>query len=411
MEKFKFSEKNKNAYFTVFIFVFSMVLFAVNFKSAVTGYNATLLGLTYESGVLPRAFIGTMYGILNRILPFDLYTYGNVKIFTFIVLCLFIVFWTLAILFFLKKTKEENQDYIQYVMVFITIFVIGSFTSFYNYGRLDLFMVALSVLATIIIVSRKCEWLVIPISVVCVLIHEGYVFMYFNIILVLLIYRLISSYQKNDKKNMRKYSIIFLISFILVCLVFSYYAFIYNGNVDAYDNSLRLAKLLSYNGEYHDEVIRAEVLGENLFAEEWSEYHIGNFIEVIFFIVLFLPFIIIQVSFFKKLIKKAQSKIDKLKYWLYILGSLTTLPLFILKVDYGRWILAVLVYYSIVLIAFYVIGDSNVIDAWKEEIDGIKNKTAFGKILLVYAMLFIPLLDVNICGVTGKMLDVVKNFL
>ncbi len=395
--------------FVVFILLFSVVLFAYNFESAVSGYNATLLGLTYENGILPRAFIGTIYGLLNHILPFDLYTYGCVKIFVFLITVCFILFFTISLIFFIKKTQEDLREYIEYVMVFITIFLVGTFTSFYNYGRLDLYMVMLSILAALLVVFEKCEWLLIPISVVGVLIHEGYVFMYYNVILILLLYKIIKNYQSNNKKALKKYIIILAISVVLVCVVFSYYTFVYDGNIRAYDDSVRIAKLLSYNGEYHEEVIRAEVLGENLFEEEWRAYHIGNFVETAFFVVLFLPFIIIAFSFFRKLFKKCNSKIEKAKYVFIAIGALTTLPLFILKVDFGRWILAVLVYYSLVVIALLAMNDEKVRDAWTEEIDNIHSKTSIGKLLFVYAMLFVPLLDVNICGVTGKMLDFVKH--
>ena len=159
----------KDKYFILFLLLVSFVMFAFNFDGGVSGYNATLLGLTYANGILPRAFMGSIYYLMNWILPFDLYTYGNVQIFTFIATTLFIIFWCLPAYYFIRKTGKDYASYIEYIIVFVTLFVIGSFTSFFNYGRLDMYIAALTILATLILVSNKCEWLVIPISIVCVL--------------------------------------------------------------------------------------------------------------------------------------------------------------------------------------------------------------------------------------------------
>ncbi|MCR4610685.1 MAG: hypothetical protein K5644_02185 [Lachnospiraceae bacterium] len=395
----------KSATFVVFLLLFSLVMFVFNFDNEVNIYNSTLLGLSYENGILPRALVGTAYSFMNHILPFELLSYNSVLIYTFIITLFFVVFWCLIQFYFLKKVESDYTEYVEYVIVFISIFVISTFTAFDNYGRLDVYIVALTVLSTVILISGKCEWLIIPISVTCILIHEGYVFMYYNVILVLLLYKILTAYKQKQKKEMRKYAFIFLFSFVLVCIVFIYYTFIYNGNMAAYENTVNAATALSQNGEYHKEVIRAEVLGENLFAEEWELYHKGNFVEILIFLVLFLPFLIIQIKFLVSLVKKADDKIEKLKYLAFALGSVTTLPLFILKVDYGRWVLAVLVYYCLVLIALIAMGDKKVGVAWKEEVEDIRQKTSYGKLLLVYAMLFVPLKDFNICWVTRKILN------
>ena len=169
--------------------------------------------------------------------------------------------------------------------------------------------------------------------------------------------------------------------------------------------------MLTYNEDYHKDVLRAEVLGENLFKEEWSRYHIGNIIELVFFLILFLPFLIIQGKVIYRLIKTADNKLNKWQYIIFAIGAATTLPLFILKVDFGRWILSVIVYYCLVMIALIAMNDKGARRVWAEEIDYIRSKTSYGKLLLVYAMLFVPLLDVNICNVTGKMLDVVERII
>ncbi len=401
----------KDKYFILFLLLVSFVMFAFNFDGGVSGYNATLLGLTYANGILPRAFMGSIYYLMNWILPFDLYTYGNVKIFTFIATTLFIIFWCLLAYYFIKKTGRDYASYLEYIIVFVTLFVIGSFTAFFNYGRLDMYIAALTILATLILVSNKCEWLVIPISIVCVLIHEGYVFMYYNVILVIVLYKLIRAHINYDKSLRTKYIIIFAVSLICVSLIFGYYTFAYNGNEGAYESTLNLAKQLTYNEDYHKEVLRAEVLGENLFKEEWNRYHIGNIIELVFFLILFLPFLIIQGKVISRLIKTADNRLNKWQYILFAIGAATTLPLFILKVDFGRWILSVIVYYCLVMIALIAMNDKGARRVWAEEIDYIRSKTSYGKLLLVYAILFVPLLDVNICNVTGKMLDVVERII
>ena len=77
-------------------------------------------------------------------------------------------------------------------------------------------MVVVSIVCALLLAEGKCEWLVVPLSAIGVMFHQGYVFMFFNIPLVLLAYKFLNS----DKKGKVKYGTIFTLSFLLGSCVF-----------------------------------------------------------------------------------------------------------------------------------------------------------------------------------------------
>jgi hypothetical protein len=176
-----------------------------------------------------------------------------------------------------------------------------------------------------------------------------------------------------------------------------FHFFSYSGGEEVYEKIIKTANLMSYKQKCHEDVVRAEILGVDLTAEEW-EYHVQNFIEFPIFLVLMLPFILIAVRFFQRVLSCVSTdKIAKIKYIFIILGSLTTLPLFIMKVDYGRWCFAVITYYCLVVLAMMAMGDTVVLGAWQETMQAVGERWICAKLLLGYLLLLTPLCDLSIC--------------
>ncbi len=394
-----------NRKFMISLSVFSVILILYNLASRTNSYNSTTLAFSYKYGFIPRGLIGTLYQGLNDILPVNLNCYRAVNNYTLIVTILFAVCTICFVAFVLKNTTEDNR-YVKALSAFFIICVIPTFSGYYNFGRLDLYIVLLSFFAVVLIVRDKAIWLVVPIAMLNVMIHEGYVFMYFNIILALLAYRFLSSLVSADKEKSKKYLIVLLLTFILGSAMFLYFRLAEPAGQDAYEQIKSLANGMCKNNKSHNDLIRAEILGVDLTSEEWL-YHVQNVIELPIFLVLFSPFIAILVMFFVRLIKGVRNKLDKLKYIVVLIGALTTLPLFIMKVDYGRWVFAVIAYYVVLIMALMAMKDENVIRSFDNTIDVINEKCRFAILLLPYAMLFSPFTDLAICKFTYRLYDFV----
>ncbi len=112
-----------------------------------------------------------------------------------------------------------------------------------------------------------------------------------------------------------------------------------NGN-DIFETVLRCDQCI-LSGE---SIIRLslyhEVLGIDVSGAE-TDFVYMNHVQLVLYLLILLPAIVVLARAFVRIIKKADDLFAKLKYLAVAVGSLTILPDMLLKVDYGRWILAV----------------------------------------------------------------------
>lgn len=377
--------------FLIPLIIFEIVVFICTYQGVVRSYNSTMLALSYEYGFTSRSLLGTIYHILNYIMPFDIINYNAVLRFAQIVTGFFFVFVIYFSYYCLKNIEEKNFKTCEYILFFFDTVTIATFSSGFNFLRVDLFMVLVAILSAIIISKKEFEWLIIPLSAIGVMFHQGFVFMYFNVALVLLFYQILT------EKKKAKYIIIFVLSFIVGSVLFVWFELLSRTNgAMIIDSVLADAKNLAYEGKYHSTLIAHEVLGIDLATAEW-EWHKMNIIQMIIFSVLFIPYIVIFVKFFARLFKNATSKLNLFKYIIVLIGSLTMLPDFLLKIDYGRWIMSVVAYYAIVICSLVVMNDEGIIKELISSYERIKEKP-WSILLLVYPIMFVPLCDTDING-------------
>lgn len=375
--------------------MFCLATFACCYQNIVRSYNATMLALSYQYGFTSRSLLGTIYHVLNNILPIDMMNYQSVLRFAQIVTGLFFLFLMGFTYFCISKCREDYLYAVECLLLIFNVVTVATFSSGYNFFRVDMFMLMIAMISAWILISGKAEWLVIPLSCVGVMFHQGFVFMYFNVALVLLLYRFFMTKKK-------KYIILFAMAFMAGSALFLWFEFFSRTNGEAIiDQVISEARMLAYEGKYHSTLIAHEVLGIDLSTDEF-EWHKMNIMQMSCFVVLIIPYIVIAVRFFKGLLQKAIEKKEKLTYAMVIIGAGTMLPDFILKIDYGRWVMAVIAYYVIVLVALVVLGDQNVGEQLQETYLYYKNKS-WGILLLMYVVLLIPLWDVDINGFTQQL--------
>ena len=374
--------------------IFGLIVFFTSCQWRVRSYNTTMLALDYKNGFTSRALLGTLYHVLDKILPVNMISYNAAFVFAVVMTLLFLV----LILFFAiacqKRIKAEHTDTSQILLLLFIAFSMSTFSGGYNFLRVDIFMLAVSMTGALCIISKKAEWLVIPLSAIGVMFHQGYVFMYFNIILVLLIVRFIDA--QNSREKIR-YGAYFASSFLVGSLLFLYFElFSRNSGRKVYETVVAEAEALSYKGIYHTTLLAHEVLGVDLGDTE-KGLRLVNRIQFPIYILVMIPFIVLFVVLFVRLFSEAkEKKANRFKYLCVLVGPLTMLPDFLLKVDYGRWVMSVVAYYFVVLLALLAMRDrvvGAVIGGMEEKL----SKKLYGYILLVYPMLFLPYWDVDIC--------------
>ena len=370
--------------------------------------NTTSLAFNYSYGFISRGFIGTIYWLLDLILPVNMIDYDCAVMFTLVLTSLYMLVLFMFFYMVLVKCCESMMKNTQYLILFFTFFAVSMFVTKYNFGRYDVYCLMLSIIAAMLLVYEKAEWLVVPFSAIGVMIHQGNVFYFLNIILILLIYKALSS----EKEKRNKYLLLFVLSFGVASVLFLYFEFFSRGNGEEIVAEITaIAEALRFDGDIHEDIIAHEILGVDL-AENELIFRYKNITEFPIFVLLISPYLVMAFKFFKNLIKKAQSKLDKCKYFFVAIGVGTMLPTIILKCDFGRWMFMIMAYYFVVILSLIAMRDKLVEQEIKDTFDKICSLGPAAIIVFVYPLLFLPFKDVVISQVSYDIADFLNdNFL
>ena len=396
--------------FMIMLSVVNLALFAVTCRGMVRSYNTTMLALSYEYGFTSRSLLGTLYHLLDAVLPLDLIDYRAVVATAYVATILFILFVEYFLYRCLKRCEGEMLKYGEYLALILSLCLVSTFSFPYNFFRVDIFMILVSLLGVLCLVKERAQWLVVPLSALGVMFHQGYVFMYFNLILVLLFYRALS-WWKEDRRKARRYGLLFLLSFLVGSALFLWFEFFSRSNGAAFFDTIKSeAEKLSYDGIYHSTLLYHEVLGIDLASTE-EEFSRVNAVQILMCGIVCLPMLVFAVRFFAGLIKKAKGASEKWKYLAVALGAATILPDFLLKIDYGRWMAAVVVYYVGIVLALLAMKDPIMETQVRESGERLIQRPGIALWIMV-VILLLPFLDVNIDPFFRHLGSIVnKNFL
>lgn len=380
--------------FMIMLSVVNLALFAVTCRGMVRSYNTTMLALSYEYGFTSRSLLGTLYHLLDAVLPLDLIDYRAVVATAYVATILFVLFVEYFLYRCLRCCEGEMVKYGEYLALILSLCLVSTFSFPYNFFRVDIFMILVSLLGVLCLVKERAQWLVVPLSALGVMFHQGYVFMYFNLILVLLFYRALS-WWKEDRRKARRYGLLFALSFLVGSVLFLWFEFFSRSNGAAFFDTIKSeAEKLSYDGIYHSTLLYHEVLGIDLASTE-EEFSRVNAVQILMCGIVCLPMLVFGVRFFAGLIKKAKGASEKWKYLAVALGAATILPDFLLKIDYGRWMAAVVVYYVGIVLALLAMKDPVMEAQVRESGESLIRRPGIALWLMI-VLLLLPFLDVNI---------------
>ena len=391
-------KKKQISRFMWLLILLSCAIFFLDYDERVLPYNSTILAFSYKYGFISRGLAGTIYQWIDHILPVNMIDYAMVLRFTLIVTLAFYVLFFAFCYQCMKRCQEEYLGRFLYLILFYAVFVVSMFAYKRNFGRLDLYLMALTVIGTMCLIAKKAEWLIVPLSMISVMYHQGYVFMFYNILLALLVYRLLS---EKEKKARIYYGVILLVSLIGCSALFLWFEFFsHTDRVRYVDEIIANAKAMTkpFNGmTYHDTLIDHEILGIDLSDVEYP-YRVMNWIEIPFFIAIISPYIVLAVKLFRRILARAQGKTERLKYGFLAIAAGTLLPLFLMKCDYARWVFALISYYCMIFLALVAMGDRIVAEELTGIFTEIKEKYPFAILLLLLPALLTPFWDVHING-------------
>ena len=363
------------------------------FERTMEFYNTTLFALSYSYGFISRGLLGTMWELLDKITPMSLMNYRSVYLFHIGVSILYELVVFLLFVTCYRMCGHRQKPMMRYLICFLAVFAYPMFLSEEMFGRLDVYLYILVLIGVLCILKEKWEWVILPIGLICICIHQGFVFINANIILVLLLYKAITRKEKR-----KKYIALFIGFLVLISAFFCYFEFFSHVNgTEIADEITTNAKLLSEDGEsYNETIVRHEILGEDVFQDE-MKYHIYNYEDFPVFLLLFAPYIVIGLHFFIRLFRTTESW-NRLMYLIIFVGAGTILPQMILKVDYGRYMFSTFFYYILVVMVLFAMGDIRIGVQLENTKCAIKERTSVPLVLLVYPVFLTPFYDVIISG-------------
>lgn len=409
MRKIKDARKKRNLKNVLVIAMLGVAISARYWVGIVNCLNTTVYAFSYKYGFISRAFMGTVLRVMNVILnlfvPYDLLTYPGIRRFSMLLNTMFIIMLLVFFYMCLNSAEEYMEHHLMVLMFVFSIFAFPEYLTEENFGRSDICMAMVTLLGCYLLIKEKWEYLIIPLSGLAVCIHQGYVLMFFNVLLVVSWCKIFD----HEGKKRKKYITIFAGSLVVASVLFLYLNFFSHQNgAKFYDEIYDIASLLAHDGVVHTNLMMHEILGESPFVNEWAE-HVHNFQEFPILVLLMLPYLAIAFRFFKNTIKDAEG-IYKLKYLAVAVGSATILPDLIVKIDYGRWMFSIVFYYFVTILVLLALKDEIIVRNFNMEVSRMKQKPVLAVALLIYPVLFTPFKDVFICDLTNQITNYLVEF-
>lgn len=401
--------KNRNADYKV-MFAFTLFCILVSFYKhydifsweRLGSYSSTLRSFSYDiCGFSSRSFLGSVYKILYNVIP---NIFGYRQLFYIVVLESIIFDVILFIFFKYLLSKIVNDDVYKKIFIiflFAISFLVISYSSCDNLGKPDVIQLILIMLQVYLIIEDK-YLLVIPfISIICVLIHEGYFFMNQNIVLALLIY-------KSFKNRNNKYLILLLVNTAMLLSLTAYFLYFSpKVNIDVATILQGISKKLNRNGTVHTGLVQQKITdiidinGTSSQSNIDNAYKIKELNELPIFIVLFIPFLINPVKYLVSIFRNDDSSFinnfRKNAFYLsyFLIGFVLVLFEFVLFCDFGRYILWIIFYFSCIITFPSIIDNSEHNNL--AIIDSFSNNLKLDLYKLAYTFLITPFFSANIC--------------
>lgn len=383
------------------IFIFLMVagLSIIQSIFYVASWPFSFYLLSYDLGSGSRLLIGSIFNfIFNGFLPYEQI---GLIVFCFTTLLCFLVSLFLGKLLKLSEKSSNNIGIIYLILLYLASPVkISTYFSGALMGYLEIYVFAIVLLIIYLFLNSKQNWLFWVITsilcLICMAIHQVFMFILFPIILALMIYNL---YENKWKKNL-------LIGTIFVCCVvgisFLYFQFFSSINVPNVDDlvAILLKKTdLSYSVEYlklplvceYFAPLKQKFFGTMIYASK----NLFNPIVLFFTCIFFSPLFLIFRNIWKNIINNSVEKSGKVVFISMQACSLFFVPSFALTCDWGRWFIWLVTFEFALLFILYWKQCKPVVDA----IDcfGVfvrDNKFIMGLLLLFFMIFQISLFNI-----------------
>jgi len=331
---------------------------------------------TYEFGLIPRAFFGSVVAFFtDHITTHLIYVVHIVA---------YLVLITLISLLLGGAIRRSHPSIRPAIIVFSMLFLASPYSVTYlsaGYtGRLDIFWIIITLMALVFLKNRVLMWLIPLLCIIAILIHEGFMTTYMPALAIPLLYE---AYKKKySKKNIA----VFSLSCLFMVITFSVVQF-FSAKLP-FNNAVDYAEYLSRNTDFN---AAASQLYVEYFApfKEYLLYFIFPTLKIfavplgITLLVISAPLLIIFWYIWKNSFKGADNKFLKFIFLLCAGAPLIFIPAALFGTDWDRWWAAVINNQFILIFYFIYSNERTVINFVK------KTGEFFNKHFLLFVLIIV----------------------
>ncbi len=325
----------------------------------IPGNFFTFYLLDYNLGFIPRAFIGSVVGLLTQKVTEKWLT-------GFILLTFLLVYALLALLLgaLLRRTPAELKP-AAFFLVAVFLFANFSVKVFIqNIGLLDIFLFLFALLAAVCLKNKTAKWLVPLFCLAGAATHYGFVFIFFPLVFTLMVYELARAKQKAGTVVLTAAGTLATLAASLYFLLFSAGAVRF-GSAQAMDYLQRKADfpVWRYFAEgilfYTDISTGRQLNGFAGFMAVLKETAAEGFRPAAFAgsILLLTPLFLFFFFVWKSAFRQSAGRLQKTVFLLCIALPLPLLPWFVFSTDTPRFLGEIFVAQFAAL--FYMLYDRN----------------------------------------------------
>ena len=289
----------------------------------------------------------------------------------------------------IKKSSSSCREVVIFLMLLYisSPFSITSFLNSYNFGRLEMYTLLLTMLSVIVFFNIKNNWikysLITVLTCVSTAIYQGHVFLSYPMLLITMIVSLLAMPKVSFKAFVGPVVNVIMtgISFIY----FQFFSFVKFDNTQDVSAALKsMTDMPFYNETIDLELFRSlSYFYEKLMIPCLLEDHPRELLCLI--LLLLLPLAVLFYYIYKTAwISQKGVQWYKNEYLYCLLINLVVLPQFILNVDWGRWLIAVgtMVFFEIFLLVY--LGNKGIIRTLSKMNYLVKKHYLLCLILIVY---------------------------
>ena len=187
-------------------------------------WQACELCLNYSYGFIKRSLLGTLVSFFANDLNI-----GYERSIIGLMIMEEIIFTIVLLAFVLYLINKYKDPTLNLCLILLLAMNVAGFY-YYDWGEPDLLMISFTLAACLLIVRGKFLWVVPLLASLCVLIHEGFVMMYFGIIIAVL---LVKSISGDNNARIKYVSLLIITGFVCSALfIYLHFATQYVINVD-----------------------------------------------------------------------------------------------------------------------------------------------------------------------------------